>query len=464
MILKRTVILLLFLGMASVQAEEEGSTPKARIEKLRKACALKHARLGIWASGKKLGLEARAHLNTAVHLDPACGRARVKLGHRRGSDGRWDTSRKRKIPDDASARKKYDEQILERRLELYEEEARAYAELALSLRGEGRPDLARDLFLHAHFLAPRLEDTAEGLHLKRCEKGLAPEAIAKEVEETPSATKPGGSTMLGGVGGARTKVRVCGAVVAEVAGPEPTAKRIAVLANRALVYTVRRFSREIIPDDWVWLVLTSGPEQFCRFLDGMPMDQGARNTWKTIGSARIFQPRHCVATFYLPDSGDPFQDGAPILIHMMAENIVMTLGGPNVPWWLIEAVGVDAELTVLGRPKTLCVTVESSQGLTLKDDFDDLRRWPATLCRLAALGDLPRLEHLRTAQVQALSPEDVVVGHAYYRLLSLTRPEGAARYFALLREGRDEAEAFREAFNATHEEITGELYRVLLGR
>ena len=50
------------------------------------------------------------------------------------------------------------------------------------------------------------------------------------------------------------------------------------------------------------------------------------------------------------------------LNHALAEMVLRNSGGQHVPAWILEAVGMDANLTFSGRPGPLCVVYEDHQA------------------------------------------------------------------------------------------------------
>ena len=81
-------VLLLALALPALAAPPE-IPPAERAAKLRRAWAGEHADLGVFAAGGQLLVEAETHFLLAIRLDPECRTARMRLGHRRGADGKW---------------------------------------------------------------------------------------------------------------------------------------------------------------------------------------------------------------------------------------------------------------------------------------------------------------------------------------------------------------------------------------
>ena len=137
---------------------------------------------------------------------------------------------------------------------------------------------------------------------------------------------------------------------------------------------------------------------------------------KKLGTARAYSPRYFCATF----SGAGVR---ALFTHTVAED-VLAFTARDCPAWLFESAAMDASLTLLGRPGTVCVTYEESLGLRLKDPLKDPEDWGRQLLRRAGMGDFPRFELLVLTQLAALGREDLIPAHAYFRFF--LQPEGGA--------------------------------------
>ena len=429
---------------------------------MKKECAKDRAKLGSWASGKKLGTAAKAQYLLAVILDPDCRRARQRLGHKKDPAGGWKEGRKKEWEYGRGAMEKYGQELTDRETEVLVAETKAFAELGLELISEGEQELGRALCFRAHLLAPQDEKAAEGAGLVRFAKGfLAPE-IAKDLREIPAVEKMEMRGLLGSTLGIRTEIRRCGAATAETVGNGKAAGELARLCHRATLLVTKRFGIHTRPLGWIHLIVTNGQAQFNSFLDRSGVFQEPMlSNLKQLGSARAYNPRHFDAS-YVGGMGDPI-NRAPLFIHAAAEDVLAFQTGKQVPAWLSEAVGVDANLILVGRPGPLCVVFEESSGLNLKDQLENPDDWPRRLLRQAVLGTLPKLPNLLRAQYQALGVEDVIAAREYYRYLMLTHREGFGIYLKQQAESVEPEVAFKEGFGMSVEDAEAAFIEALTG-
>jgi hypothetical protein len=458
----RATAILLILLLCPVLAQEE-TTPAERAANLRRKWADEHADLGSWAKGKKLGRAARAHFRVAISLDPDCRPARLKLGHRRGEDGAWRPGREKDWADGRGAVERHGSELRRRERDLLREEAAAFEEVGLALLAEGDEELARRLLLRAHLLGPRREGAARGLGLRAFREGFVTPDVLEAMQGVPAPQKSPASAFLGSFLGVKTKVRSCGAVVGETMRDDRAAGELARIGNCAHLLAVKRFSLVPRGMGWITFSVADTQEQYERFLtEGRLFDEPYLSAVKKIGAARAFYPRHFGLT-WCGLGGDP-RLTLPNLVHLAAEDVLLEEAGERAPSWLHEAVGIDACLTLLGRPGPPCVVLEESAGLMMKDAFEEAEGWPAHLLRVAASGDLPRFELLVRSQLQALGPEDLMVSHLLYRYLVLTRRERLPKLLDLARQGREAEVMFREGIGASPTELQDEITDVLCGK
>ena len=462
-----SLVALLLLGFLPLLArdEPEPPTPAERIAGMKAECAKERAKLGTWASDKKLGIAAKAQFVLAVRLDPDSNRARQRLGHRKNSEGGWDTSREKEWEYGRGAVEKYGEELRRRELDLLNEELAAFERLALEIRTEA-PDLARPLLLRVHLLAPARVAAAEALGLTPLPAGtsgnvgFATESVSGAIRNTPPPEDAGMTGMYASTIGARTITRRCLSVVAETAGDRAAADRLAVAAHRAADLTCRRLG--FAPRGIGWLDIFTADTQagFERFIDSLygPGDQWGAVS-KQVGSVRGFQPRHFAGCLSPTDPGL----SAPMFCHVAAEHVLLIELGEECPAWLHESVGIDACLDLLGVPGTPCVTLEESAGLSLKDDFEKPEVWGSLLLRRAATGDMPHLSGFLRAQLTALGASDLLAGHAYYKYLLRAHGDALRAFLVRLKEGAQPEQAFSDGFGTSPEAVEEEFLSLMMG-
>jgi hypothetical protein len=253
----------------------------------------------------------------------------------------------------------------------------------------------------------------------------------------------------------------CGSVLAESPDGGAALGELARLGDQVQRLTTRRFGLPSRGLSWMMFVVARGQEPFHTFVDRQGLPEPRRSTCRKLGFLRMWQPRPFISTFVAPMAD--VRNARLRLNHALAEMVLTNAGGPNTPAWLYEAVGMDANLTFEGVPGPLCVVYEESTGLRTKEQLDDPAGWPALLLRRAATGEIARFEHLISAQFQALGTEDVITGHAYYRLLCLTKRKGLGGYLAAHVVSKDSTANFRASFAITPDRLTEELRTVLLG-
>ena len=212
---------------------------------------------------------------------------------------------------------------------------------------------------------------------------------------------------------------------------------------------------------WMLLIVARGQPQFHTFVDRCGLPEPRRSVCRKLGFLRKWQPRPFISTFVVPMAD--VRNARLRLNHALAEMVLRWTGGQHTPPWLLESVAMDGCLTLSGRPGPLCVVYEESTGLSQKAQLDNPEGWPAMLLRRAATGRIARFEHMISAQFQALGTEDVITGHAFYRLLLLTRRDGLGKYLGSYRKEKDGTKNFVSAFGITPDRLTEELRTVLLG-
>lgn len=441
---------LAILLLLPLLAEEEAPSPEDRVAEMKKECAAGRAALAGWAEGKKLKKAALAHYRIARNLDPECRKAKSRL-----------KDEKRDWSDGKGAWKKHGEALGKRESDLNREEATAFEKLGLELIKEGRADLGRPLCLRAHFLDPTSVGAAKGLDLVPFAKAFARPEVAEALRGAPAAGKADIAGVLARWLGTKTTVRQCDSCLAETMGDKAAADAIARVVHQGQVFTSMNFGLPAKGKGWVVACVTGSREQFNRLVDAVGMQEPGASFSKALGNFRIGQPRHCLATF-AAETGDP-KNSIPLFLHYIGENVVWWEAGQGVPSWLMEAVGLDANLMFVGAPGPTCVTFEESAGITKRDNFEDHGGWSRLLVRRAALGDLPRMELLLRAQIQALGPEDIIASHAYYRWLRLERRSSLANYLRNLAAEQVPETAFENAFGMRPEAMTRKLTALLTG-
>jgi hypothetical protein len=448
---------------ARVTADEDSPpTPAERIAGMRKKCAEERARLGTWANSKKLGSAAKAQFLLAIDLDPDCRRARQRLGHKRNAEGVWTAKRKKEWEYGRGAMEKHGEELKTREREVLGEEVSAFEVLGLALIAEGEAELGHKLCFRAHLLAPTREGAAEGIGLVPFAKAFVTKEVSAALREIPEVEKVEMQGPLAQALGTRTLIRRCGAAVVETAGRPGAADELAKLCHRAQRLVTCRFGIHSRPIGWITLVVAQGQAQFNSFVDRCGAFQEPwLSACKTVGSARAYFPRHFSASFVGP-MGDPV-NLATLFIHTAAEDVLVFQVGGEGPAWLMEAVGIDANLVLRGVPGQACVVFEESSGLNQNDPLSEPLDWPRRVLRQAVLGTLPHLPLLLRAQFQALSPDDLIAGREYYRYLNLTNPKGFGTYLKRLSEEAEPEVAFKDAFGKSAEEVEEEFGRVLRG-
>ncbi|MHC4469554.1 MAG: hypothetical protein ACYS99_01195 [Planctomycetota bacterium] len=432
---------------AAPKEEEEGPTPAERVAKLKKDWAKKRADLGSWAAGKKLGKVAGAQFRLAIRMDPDCQRARSRLGYKKDKSGAWVRRSEKKWEYGKGAVEKYGDQLRQKEATLLAKEVAAFEELGVALEKEGEGDLGRRLLLRVHLLAPSSQRAAESLGLVKIKHGWGTEAEAKNVLVTPSVGDAGPVGFLSRVLGMRTTVRRCGAVLCETAGDKRAAEEMARLGQQVQVLTCSRFGLPVHRGNWYTLVVAGTQQQFAQFVDRCGAFQEPwLSACKKLGTARAYGPRLFAATF-----GDAYLGG--LFSHCVGEDALCWVVGQKTPAWLHEAVAMDASLTLIGNPGTVCVTYEESLGLREKDPLRDPEDFGRRLLRSAGLGDLPRFELMMFTQLAAIGREDLIAAHAYYRFLHLTERQGLSDFAVRLKNGEKQEEAVQAAFGRKPEEI-----------
>ncbi|MEN8149348.1 MAG: hypothetical protein ABFS86_05965 [Planctomycetota bacterium] len=452
---------LLLLVLTLFLAEGEPPTPQQRVAELKRRCATRRVELGDRSRKRKLGTDARAHFLAALHLDRSNRTARSRLGHRKGKDGTWSREREKTFADGKGAREKNGENQYRDEIAVVRSEAAAFAELGAALMAENHIDVARPLLLRASFLDPANAAAARGLLLVPIHTGFGTLEDAEHVRAAPTASKADIQGHLSRTVGTRTTVMACGSVLAESPTGGSPLGELARLGDQVQRLTSRRFSLTPRGLSWMMLVVARGQPQFHTFVDRCGLPEPRRSTCKRLGFLRMWQPRPFISTFVVPMAD--VRNARLRLNHALAEMVLRNSGGPHVPAWILEAAGMDANLTFSGRPGPLCVVYEESTGLRQKEQLGDPAGWPALLLRRAATGRIARLEHMISAQFQALGTEDVITAHAYYRLLHLTRRKGLGGYVAAHKVSKDSAANFQASFGITPDHLTEELRTVLLG-
>jgi hypothetical protein len=455
------IAVLSLLPCSALAEEKQPPTPAERVAELKADLAEEHAKLGTWAAGKKLLRYAYAHFVIAVRLDPDCRRARQRLGHRRNKAGEWEPGREKDWADGRGAMDRHGEDFRAREADLLEEEVRRFEALGVELVKEGHHDLGRPLLLRTHLLQRRREAAAKALGLERLPNGFATPEIASGVRSHPSPDNPGIEGTLQRVMGVRTLTVRCHSVIAETVGNRTAAERLAVATHRAQHLTAMRFGVSSRGIGWLLVFVARGKEQWDSFIDRCQFPPNMADAAKQIGSLRVFQPRHMMGGWVPP--GTDAVNRAPNFVHMAAEHVLWQSFSMKVPAWITEAAGVDACLDLLGVPGAPCVVVEESVGIRWKDAFESVDTWGQLVLRRAASGELPRLGVLLRAQIQALSLEDIIAGHAYYRYFLREQLQPLRGFLTKIREGEEPEPAFESAFGAEPEEIEARFLSLILG-
>ena len=250
---KRVVLLVLLLIplFPAFAEKKEEPTPAERIAKLRHGLAEKHARLGSWAKGKKLLKCALAHFNLAVSLEKDHRTARSRLGHKKDKSGEWEAKGKTEWENARGSWDKHGEEFEKRERKLFDEEVTELEKLGVMLAKEGEKQLARPLLLRAFLLDGEREAAARALGLEKLGHSFAIPATQKAVTGNPGIDAEGERGMLGPVVGARTTVRSCGSVTAEISGSAESAAHLARLGHQAQVLASSRFGLEPARPGWV---------------------------------------------------------------------------------------------------------------------------------------------------------------------------------------------------------------------
>jgi len=443
-----TLAKLAVLLLLPLLAEKEPPSPEERVAEMKAECAEEREDLARWAERKDLEKAALAHYRIALNLDPDARKAKRRLDD---EDREW--------TDGRGAWEEDGEELQEKERELTRAEAAAFAKLGLELVEEGRADLGRPLCLRAHFLDPSREDAAKGIGLVPFAKGFARPEIAEALRKIPQAEEAAVGGLLERTLSTKTVVRQCVSCIAETVGEQTAADEIARTLHQGQVLASMRFGLPPAGKGWVTASVAKGRAQYDALVDRIGFGERGIAISKAIGNFRLFQPRHCLASF-VGEVGDP-RNRIPLFLHYVGENVLWWHGGRGVPAWLDEAAGLDVNLTLVGRPGPTCVTWEESGGLTNRERFDEHAHWPPLLVRRAALEDLPRMELLLRAQIQALGPEDILASHAYLRWLRIERGGKLADYLRNLSEEQAPEPAFEGAFGMTAEELTRALAALL---
>jgi hypothetical protein len=453
----RIAVVLCLAGLVASAAPAEPD-PAERVSKLRRLSASDHADLAVWAVGKGLLAEANTHFSLAIRLDPECRAARMRLGHRRGKDGRWAPGAPGDWTSPPAAREAAGADFARREDDLFRGEATAYEALGLELL-DGSKEVARRLLLRALLLDPRREKAARGLSLANAGEGFGWPEEAAALAAAPPVTETG-TPFLGPLLGIETILRSCGPVTVETAADPDAAGRLAKLVRDAEAFTARRFGLAPARDGWVTACVAPNYAQFVSFVSKCgAFDEAMLAGVKAVGTARAFSPRHFLATSFDPAEG--FDRAAEIFVHLAAENRLWETDPPHLPDWLFEAAGLDACVTLLGKPGYPCVVLEESSGPRMKDAFGD----PAAFGRRTLIDSLdrkgPRLPGLMRAELPALEVGDLVFAHTLYRWLAFSRRE---KMLDFLRSTEAEREAAcKSAFGKESGELEEEFLSLLAG-
>jgi hypothetical protein len=452
-------LLLLALGFAALPAAAADPTPAERVLALRKAWSGKHADLGAFAAGKKLGIEARGHFLLAVRLDPDCREARARLGHRRAPDGSWSEGKKVEWVTSPDALKKYREDWEKRELAAFCEEASAFEKLGLELTAGGEADLGRKLLLRAALLDSRREAAVKALGLVPLGRGFVTPGQADALGKVPEAGE-GTVRFLGRILSVRTVIRTCGAVTAETPSDPAAAGKLARAAHRSQLLTALRFG--LAPREAGWLVacVAASPEQFNELLDASgAFKEPWLSAYKAAGTARAFYPQHFFAI--LGRGGLSPEACAPSFVHVASENLFFETVGEATPLWLGEATAIDACLVICGEPGVPCIPVDESAGLGEGQYLPPAETFGFRALLAALARPRPRLPEILTAPLTAFDVDDLLLSHAVFRHALLVRPEGLAA--ALAPPGSDAGKAFAAAFGRSAAEVEADLVSALAG-
>ena len=115
------------------------------------------------------------------------------------------------------------------------------------------------------------------------------------------------------------------------------------------------------------LIVANGQPQFHTFVDRCGLPEPRRSNCRKLGFLRMWQPRPFISTFVVPMAD--VRNARLRLNHALAEMVLRNSGGQHVPAWILEAVGMDANLTFAGRPGPLCVVYEDHKAPNL------IERW-----------------------------------------------------------------------------------------
>ncbi|MCU0724686.1 MAG: hypothetical protein MUE73_02685 [Planctomycetes bacterium] len=450
---------LLALVLAALPATAADPTPAERILSLRKTWAGKHADLGAFAAGKKLGREALGHYLLAVRLDPECREARARLGHRRSPDGTWSEGRKVEWTTAPEALSKHREDWEKRETAAFHEEASAFEKLGLELTAGGEADPGRPLLLRAAMLDSGREAAVRALRLSPLGLGFVTPEQADALGSVPEAGD-GTGRCLGRLLSARTVIRTCGAVTAETPSDPAGTGKLARATHRSQLLTALRFGQPPRTAGWLFACVADSPAQFGAFLDATGVfGEPWLSACKAAGTARAFQPQHFIAT--VGGGGIAPEACAPTFVHMAAEQVLFEIARENIPLWLSEAASIDACLVICGDPGRPCIPVDESAGLREGQFLPAPATFGPRVLLAALARPRPRLPEILSAPLTAFDVDDLLLAHAVFRHALLTRPAAPGALIAA--PGPEAAPAFAAAFGRSAAEIEAEVVSALAG-
>jgi hypothetical protein len=167
-------------------------------------------------------------------------------------------------------------------------------------------------------------------------------------------------------------------------------------------------------------------------------------------------PEPYVAGYQFPD---PFQQLMARTVHKTSHILINAwlYNGEYMPWWITEGLGEAAEISVLGRCDTFCITVRGYNDRGgAAEKWQNSEDWKPKL-RSAVMGMRdPSLVRMKRKTLNELSHSDLAKAWSVMSWFIEHRRERFVEFVRNLKKGLSQDDAFKRAFGKSWEAVDKE--------